>query len=123
MSRKSQSKPWELARTEAHEDAFDAAVKANPELYRTLKNAASESSKAYKEIDKKYRALAQAQSDAKSLGYSLKECGLDAEASIAMGLLAIVEKVIQPLLEPHRAAAEASDLAENAFDEEFSFSD
>lgn len=126
MPRTRQPKPWELALTEARkarEDAFDDAVKANPERYRMLRDAVDDSSDVYKEIDKKYRALAQAQSDVKSLGYSLKECGLDAEAAIAMSLLAIVEKDIQPLLVPLRAAVDACDLAQSAFDEDFSFSD
>jgi hypothetical protein len=124
MPRKSQPPAWVLAQAEARkarEDTFDAARKANPERYRILGDAVDESSDIYNKIDKKYRALAQAHSDAKSLCYSLKECGLDAEAVIAMDLLAIVDKLLQPLLEPHKIAADNCGLAQSAFDKEFKF--
>lgn len=123
MPRKRQPKPWELAlinAREARDEAFDIAVKANPELYRTLKNAASEAEDAFSEIFKKYRALSRAQSDARSLSYSLAESGLKAEATIAEGLLAILDNAVEPLMDPLRAAEDAWELAKNAIKKEFS---
>ena len=71
----------------------------------------------YREIDKKYRALSRAQHEASSLQHRLKECGLHAEAAVAAGLLAMVEKAMQPILEPYRNAVDAYEAAEKALEE------
>jgi hypothetical protein len=73
----------------------------------------------YREIDKKYRALSRAQHEASSLQHRLKECGLHAEAAVAAGLLAMVEKAMQPILEPYRNAVDAYEAAEKALEEQF----
>lgn len=123
MARNRKLKPWEQKLADAQkarEDAFEAAVQANPELYRMLKDAVDDTRDACWEIDKRYRVLSIAQSEARNLRHTLEDCGMHAEASIAAGLLAIVEKAIQPLLEPQRNADNAYELAKRALDRQFS---
>ena len=123
MARNRKLKPWEqeIANArKAREDGFEASIQANPELYRKLKDKVDETRDACWEIDKLYRSLSMAQSEASNLRHTLKDCGLDAEAAIATGLLAMVEKAIQPLLEPQRNADNAHELAKKAIEEQFS---
>ena len=123
MARTRKLKPWlqqQVDAEKAREDAFEAAVQANPELYRTLKGAVANTRDACWEIEKQYRALAMARNEASNLKSTLKDCGLHAEAAIAEGLLAIVEKAIQPILGPLRNADDAYEVAKKALEKQFS---
>lgn len=122
MARTRKLKPWQQQQADAQkarEDAFEAAVQANPELYRTLKGVVTDTRDACWEIEKQYRALSMARSEASNLRHTLKDCGMDAEAAIAEGLLAIVERAIQPILGPLRNADEAYELAKTALEKQF----
>ena len=122
MARTRKLNPWQQQQVDAQkarEDAFEAAVQANPELYRTLKGAVADTRDACWEIEKQYRALSMARSEASNLKHTLKDCGLHAESAIAEGLLAIVERAIQPILEPLRNADDAYEVAKKALEKQF----
>ncbi|RYF49855.1 MAG: hypothetical protein EOO38_06995 [Cytophagaceae bacterium] len=122
MARTRKLKPWQQQQVDAQkarEDAFEAAVQANPELYRTLKGAVADTRDAWWEIEEQYRALSMARTEASNLKSTLKDCGLHAEAAIAEGLLAIIEKTIQPILGPLRDADDAYELAKIALEKQF----
>lgn len=122
MPRKTKMTLWEEKRAEeqkARDEAFEAAIKANPELYRELRNAVRDSQVAYREIDKKYRPLSLVEAQASSLKKGLEQFGLTAEAAIAGGLMAILEKQIAPISAARATAIEVYEAAERAFSEHF----
>lgn len=126
MSSKEYLKRCEQERTDvraaryAREDAFDAAVAANPELYKSLKQAARDNRKAFNEIDAKYRKLERAQAAARELKMSLEDSEVDArEFMYSVTLLASIDKRLQPLIERRNEAIERLGAAEDTLNEYF----
>jgi hypothetical protein len=114
MPRKTKIMLWEEKQAKAprvREEAFEAIVKANPEMHRQLRDAFFDAEDEYNEINRKYRPLSQAQADASSLGSRLEECGLTAEATTVAGLAAIVEKEMQPIAQSLDVAIDACEAA------------
>jgi len=105
----------------AREEAFEAIVKANPEMHRKLRDAVLDAKDAYNEITRKYGPLPQAKADAGSLWSALEECGLTAEATIVAVLITMLEKAMQPIAQSRRVAINASTAAERALKEQFPY--
>jgi multidrug efflux pump subunit AcrA (membrane-fusion protein) len=72
---------------QAREEAFEAARKADSELYRTSRNAVSEARDALQAIQPRFRALSEVKSHADALHHELMNSGLEAEAGIVAHLL------------------------------------
>jgi hypothetical protein len=117
-------KPYEQEQADARkarEEAFETAIKANPEFYNELKNAVLDARDAYTEIDKKYQPLSQARADAMNLEGSLRDAGLSPEVTIVEGLAALLERAIQPISVDRRAAADAYEVVTHALHEHFPY--
>lgn len=126
MPRKTKMMLWEEKQAEARkarEKAFEAIVKAKPEMHRQLKDAVLDAEDAYNAINRKYRPLSQAQADASSLGSRLEECGLTAEATIVAGLAAMLEKAMQPIAQSLGVAIDACETAKRALNQQFPYED
>lgn len=119
LKRREQEQAEAKAEFEAREKAFDAAVKANPDLYKKLKGALWNARDTYSQIDTQYRNLSNAHAAAMNLKWALEECKLDAELHVATGMLASLDRQMQPILEPKMKAAEALEIAQNALNEQF----
>jgi phage-related tail protein len=109
-----------MAALMAREEAFHAAVAANPELYKSLKQAARDTRKAFNEVDAKYRKLERAQTAARQLKVALEDCEVDArEFMYSVTLLASIGKRLQPILQRRNEAIDTVEAAENALNEHF----
>jgi methylthioribose-1-phosphate isomerase len=124
MPRKTKLMLWEQEQADARkvrEDAFEATIQANPELYRKVKNAVLDAHDAYAEINKKYEPLSQARAAAINLRCSMDRIGLPTEEAIADDLAAMLEKAIRPISVDLAVAADAYDTARHALHEQFPY--
>lgn len=126
MSSKEYLKRCEQERIEAkaalrtREQAFDAAVAAKPDLYKSLKRAAKDTRKAFNEIDAKYQKVQRAQAAARELKMALEDSEVDArEFMYSVTLLASIDKRLQPILQRRNEAIDTVEAAENALNEHF----
>jgi hypothetical protein len=102
MSHKEYLRRCEQERAEAKaalktcEDTFDAAVAANPALYKTVKQTARDARRAFNDIESEYQKLTRAQTAGRGLKAALQDCKLDAKEFIdSVALLALIGMHLQ----------------------------
>jgi hypothetical protein len=99
--------------------AYSAAIAAAPERWEQLQNDEWDAERICRTIDKKYTNLFRARGNAESLHHQLQEAGMIAEAVIVAGLLPMIEKQFEPILETLEKAKIELTAAKRALNNEF----